>query len=771
MSTTHPVHAALVAAALILTPAPAAATQPTSDATLRVRVVDTSELPLSGARVNVLVDGRVLASGVTGDDGAATLSGLGAGRVSVSAAFPGLTTAVRETTVAAGQTGEVTLRLAVEFTEVVVVGGYRPPASTTASKLGDVPAHETPFSAQFIPARVLEDQQARTLNDALRNVSGVATQAGIGNLVPRQRLRGFVPQSQLKNGFRQNLLSTLSDLANVEQIEVLKGPASALYGTFEPGGIVNMQTKRPLWQPLRRVEFAAGSYDAYRLAADVSGPMADRWAYRLNAAFENAGSHRDFVDRQKVFVAPAVTWRPSARTTFDVQAELLWHDGGFDRGFGNNATLIDLPVSRNLGEPTDSAEYRGIVWFSELRHRLSDAWTVRAATLGSVANLDMEYHTPAFPLLIGRNYGRAPQRQSDRQRDVAVQTELYGEVATGGVRHSLLVGVEAGVDRNRFGFERAPTTRVNVDAPVYGQVPGTFTPFSIGMFRTSGVSLYVQDQIALHPAVRILAGGRFDAIESQSESEFSRFEPPFDRRRDTPVFSPRVGLTWLPVPAAALHVSYSRAFRTDLFGTIVGGLPEPSYGEQVEGGVKGQWLGGRLSATASVFRLTKRKALTANPNDPFGPSLQVGEQRATGFEIDVLGEPARGVSLIGSYAFTDATVTRDTTIAVGSRLPNVPRHQGSVWAAVELPPLGPGILSIGGGLFASGARAAVLPNNFDLPGFTRVDALVAYRYQRIRIAVNLQNLTDERYFESGGGFVPIYPQSPRQVLASVGVVF
>ncbi len=261
----------------------------------------------------------------------------------------------------------------------------------------------------------------------------------------------------------------------------------------------------------------------------------------------------------------------------------------------------------------------------------------------------------------------------------------------------------------------------------------------------------------------------FDAIESRSQSDFSVFEPPYDRRRDTPVFSPRVGMAWLPVPAVSLHASYSRAFRADLFGTIVGGLPEPSFGEQVEGGVKGEWFGGRLSTTAAAFRLTKHKVLVADPNDAFGPSIQAGAQRASGIEIDVLGEPRRGLSLIGSYAFTAASVLRDTVIPIGSRLPNAPR-QGSVWASFDLPGVGPGMPSLGLGLFASGSRAAVLPNTFDLPA-TRIDGFVSYRYQRWKAALNVHNLGNERYFESGGGFVPIYPQAPRRLTASVGVVF
>jgi len=167
--------------------------------------------------------------------------------------------------------------------------------------------------------------------------------------------------------------------------------------------------------------------------------------------------------------------------------------------------------------------------------------------------------------------------------------------------------------------------------------------------------------------------------------------------------------------------------------------------------------------------LTKTNVLVANPADVFGPSLQVGEQRARGLEIDVLGQPWAGISVIGSYAWTDAEVTRDTTIATGSRLPNVPWHAGSVWLTWDLPML-PG-LAVGGGVFAAATRAAVLPNTFDLHGYARWDALAAYRHGRAKLAVNMRNLGNTRYEESGGGFVPIYPQAGRTVTASLGYAF
>lgn len=229
----------------------------------------------------------------TGPDGVVAVADLARGVLVATVSAPGFRVATREFIATPGALVEIALEIGVE--EVVTVGGYRPPVSTTASKLDSVPAHETPFAAQFVPARVMEDQQARSVNDALKNVSGVAAQAGLGDLIPRQRIRGFVPPSQLKNGFRQNLSSTLSDLANVERVEALKGPASALYGPFEPGGVIDLLTKAPLDQAFRRFDASAGSFDSYRAAADLSGPIdaERRVLYRLNAAFEGSGSYRE----------------------------------------------------------------------------------------------------------------------------------------------------------------------------------------------------------------------------------------------------------------------------------------------------------------------------------------------------------------------------------------------------------------------------------------------------------------------------------------------
>lgn len=666
----------------------------------------------------------------------------------------------------------VEIALDIGLAESIVVGAYRPPVSTTASKLDTVPAHETPFAAQFVPVRVIEDQQARSISEALKNVSGVSTQVGFGDLMSRQRIRGFVPPSQLKNGFRQSLLSTLSDLANVERIEVLKGPASALYGPFEPGGVVNLLTKSPLDQPYRHLELSLGSFNRYRATADLSGPVDAnrRWLYRLNMAAEDADSYRDFVTTRALFVAPALTWRISDATTVSAEVEYLYRDGGFDRGFGNNAMLLDVPIERNLGEPTDSTDYDGFLVRYDLQHRFANGWKLRQATMASVANLDVSFHSPGFPLLSGRDYRRVPAAESDRQRDVSLQAELSGTVSTGPLSHTVIAGIEGGFDENRFTISRGQPSLINLDAPVYGAPIGPLTPFSIGKFRTSGVSVYLQDQLALGRRWRVMAGARLDAIESQAQSELNMGGPGYDRRRDTPHVSPRAGVTYLPTPALALYASVSRAFRTDVFGVVADGLPEPSLGEQVEGGIKIQTPTGRFSTTVAVYSLTKEKVLVANPTDAFGPSLQVGEQQVNGVEVDLLGQPWSAVSVIASYAFADAEVTEDTTIPVGSRLPNVPRHSGSLWATWQLPQWLSRMV-IGAGVFASGTRAAVLPNTFDLPTYARWDAMAAYRHGRYKVAVNVQNLADERYFESGGGFVPIYPQAPRSVTASIGVVF
>ena len=646
---------------------------------------------------------------------------------------------------------------------VTVVGRVEVPRSRSAAKT-DTDLQALPFSVQALSDTLLHDQRALTIADAMRNVSGVAQQVGFGGLNTRFTIRGFRPPAQLKNGFRQNAFLPLLDLQNAESVEVLKGPASALYGAFEPGGVTNIATKKPLPIASYVVGFTGGSFGQVRPSLDATGPLGARVRYRLNAAFESAGSHRDFVDSRMAFVAPVMEFDVGSRTKLTVEAEYLRRTGGFDRGFGSDVRLLALPPGRNLGEPTD--EGRNTTWLASyvLTHAINDRWSVRHGTMASRAGLKTFYFTNGFPLLVGTQYTRRPQRSDDVQRDVSTQVEVLGRLTTGAVRHQLLVGVEAGRDFWRFLIDRAPASRIDIFTPVYGAVPGPFTPFSDGEVENRYTGLYVQDQMELGTRVKALVGGRYSWVDQHEINRLTRT----DRARRSGSLSPRAGLVVDLVPELSMYASVSRSTRAETLIVVQGNqLPAPAIGTQFEGGVKASLFGGRLLGTLSGYRLVKENVPVADPADPFAPQLQVGEQVGRGRERDASGEPLRGLRVLVSAAVTRGEVSKDTTIPVGTSLLNIPDRSFTWWTTYQLPTGRLAGLGFGGGLFHTGRRAANATASFFLPSYTLLDATAFYERGRYRLAVNGRNLGNERYFESGGGFVAAYPGQPRAAFLSL----
>lgn len=771
----------LIASALVfaLVFAATAAAQTSSSGVVRGSVVDSSGAVVIGVNLTLApVGGGAGRSTSTDATGQFVFSAVPDGMYMLRAEYAGFVPFERQLRVSGEQTIDEVVPLQVGATELITVApedrGYRPVLGTTATKLAGVPARDVPFAIEAVPTRVLEEQGVLTVNQALRNVSGIGPTVGWGGSNSRYVIRGFSAAAQLRNGFRHNLFIPITDMANVDQVEVLKGPASALYGSFDPGGVVNLLTKRPLAQRRTEVTLTAGSFGHLRPTLDLAGPLSSsgKANYRLNAAFQTSGSYRDFIDHDTLIVAPAVEWRPTARTSLLVEGDFLYRDGGFDRGFGNNAVVLTLPRERNLGEPIDRLDYRGGSARYVLEHRFTDRWALRHGLSVISAASHATYFGAGSPLVQGTTYNRRPFDSDDRQTDLVTQAELYGTLGSGAVRHQIMSGVEFARDVHDFDLQRGDTSPIDLRAPIYGAEPTGMSPYSIGTFTNRSMAVYAQDLISLGSRWKVLAGARYTGQFSEADMAFDLFTGTFDHDRLSHAVSPRGGVTFQASSFVSLYASAGQSFRSIVDSIAAGGqLPEPSIGRLVEGGLKADLHGGQLVPTFSVFRLTRDNVLVANPDDPFGPSIQTGEQASKGIEATLNARITRGWEALTSYAFTKAGVTKDTTIPVGSRLVNVPRHTFSLWTTYTWPAhLAPG-LGVGGGVFYLGDRAANATNSLELPAYTVVDAVVFYRRGPWGITANLRNLLDEAYVDSGGGFVAAYPGAPRSATATVSVRF
>ncbi len=656
----------------------------------------------------------------------------------------------------------------VELDAVTVYGRVlgRIPGET-ATKTG-APVLETPFVVNIVPRELLDLRNVADIGAAMETVGGVQRTIGFsGN--QRFRVRGFQAVSTLRDGMRQSVSQPEIDLQGVDSIEVLKGPASALYGRFEPGGVINFVAKRPQATAAREATLTVGSHEYARAGFDLTGPLADgdAWLGRLNLAHEDAGSFRDLVDNRQTFVAPALEWRPDAATSLLLRLEYLRRDAAFDRGLGNDPRFLDAPLSRNYGEPFQRIAKRQHQVAAEYNRVLSPDWRVRVAGFWSDVDVPEElFFNYGFPALAGDTVNRNFVSYRERQKDLTLQAEVYGRFHTGPVRHQVLAGIEHGRDHLAYLDGRiAYGQPIDFDDPRPTGWPSTWLDTGDSRYEYDTRALYLQDEMALGPW-RLLLGGRTERTDTLAF--YTGGIDPAITRRDSP-FSPRAGLSLLATPDLSVYASWARSFRNEADAGLLeqGITPKPTRGDQLEIGVKSIFLDGRAEATLAWFDLRKTDAVVADPVD-WNLVLQTGELQSKGVEAELSMRPVDAWTLVASYARIDATILDDSDpFLIGNRLAGVPRDQASLWTSWAFDGVLHG-LTVGGGVFHASRQAATTSNSFDLPGYTRVDLNARYAVGSAwSLLLNLDNVTDTRHFITGG-FSQIYPQAPRSVRVSLG---
>ncbi len=670
-----------------------------------------------------------------------------------------------------------------EEIEIVVTGeqeteGYSVPDASTATRT-DTPLRDIPQSIQVVPQQVLRDQQVTTPREAFRNVPGVSQGSNTSSrgLGTTPVIRGFNADDDiLRNGLRDNANVAGFNVANIERIEVLKGPTSVLFGQGSLGGVVNYVTKQPLSEPSYSVEVSAGSFNFYRGAVDLTGPLNDSKTllYRLNLAALTTESFVDFYEEQQYFVAPVLTWQISDRTKITLEAEYLARpktDG--QEGVPPEGTVLPnpngrIPRNRNVGErDTEDSSYAIRVGY-DLEHRFSETWQIRNAfrfsrydTVRNIIFGDIGADSRTLDRSISESSGNFNNFFNS-------DTYVVGEFATGSIRHQLVTGVNLARQENEFSFTERSLTPIDLFNPVYDQ-------FSVGsiIFRGSGRSstdtlgIYIQDQVTLTDNLKLLLGLRFDTFSGTTENRIANTREEVSGN----AFSPRVGIVYQPFEPISLYASYSRAFNPVTGATFEGSAFQPERGTQYEVEVKAD-LNDRLSATLALYDLTRSNVSTddVRPGIPRGFSIQTGEQRSRGIELSLAGEILPGWNIIAGYAYNDAQITQDNNLPVGNRLNLIPENSFNLWTSYELQEGDFKGLGFGLGFFFVGERQANLTNTFQLPSYITTDAAIFYKQDRFRAALNFKNLFDVDYFDTAVGR-EIYRGDPFTVQATVGWQF
>ncbi|MDX6081160.1 TonB-dependent siderophore receptor [Xanthomonas campestris pv. incanae] len=654
---------------------------------------------------------------------------------------------------------------------------YRALTVTGATKT-EAPLRDLPISARVLDHSLLEDAGVTDLAGALDMASGITKANNLGGLWDSYSIRGFTgdpnfSSDYMVNGFNASRgYNGLRDGANTQSVEVIKGPASALYGRGEPGGAVNIVTKKPLFDAQHSVDLSAGRFDSYRAALDSTGPLSETVAYRVNLMHKDQHSFRDTVDSDATLLAPSLLWMPTPDTTVSYELELLRIHTPFDRG----VTAIDgdanrLPASRFLGEPGDGdidLHSTGHQVFAV--HGLNQTWSLQGGATYRDSGM-RGFSTEPWTLQADDRTLRRERRYRDYQgRDIAARAELLGTLGSGKVTHHVLFGI----DGNRFNDSRyqlrarsaATPYSIDVLAPRYGVAqPGRLAPITDTDERQQVWGVYAQDQIDLGARWKALLGVRYDHYQQDIAN---RLRATTQQASDG-VISPRAGLTVHVDDTLSLYASAAAGFRPNSGVGANGQSFAPEKSRSLETGLKYVQPGEGLEATLAVFRIDKENVLSLDPADT-SFSLPVGQMRSEGAELDLLGRLTPHLAASVGLAYTDSQVTRSSAVAVGTglaegrRFPNVPRVSGNAFVNYAQPLSGTRSAAVGVGVSRTGERLGSVDSNtgFVLPAYT-VWRLVGHYdiSERLRLYAKVENLTDRRYAAFSYSEQWVYPGAPR----------
>ena len=653
---------------------------------------------------------------------------------------------------------------------------------------GEFEALDVPQAEQLIDQRTLLDSGALTLEEALDLAASVARQNNFGGLWNSFAVRGFIgdenlPSNYLVNGFNAGRgFAGPRDLSGIEAIEVLKGPRAALFGRGEPGGTINLVSKRPTFERSGEVSLGVGSFDLYRAEADWTTPLNEDVAIRLVGFYENSGSFRDTIDTEKRGLTPSVAWLIGDSTRLDYELEFSRQKIPFDRGVvALDGELGAIPRKRFLGEPDDGpmrAEALGHQL--ELAHDFNRDWSAMAGFTWrdtSLEGFSTEAELTGSRQLLfvdGQTLTRQRRFRDYDSRYQVLRAELSGRFTTGALTHRLLLGV----DRDRFETDllflraRAPTLAtnpslqelqaINIFDPIYGQFPlPEPLPLTDRREIEESTGLFLQNQISLTDAIDLRLGARYDDYNKRLDNRLSGAT----LRQSESRLSPQAGLVFRAAESLSLYATYGENFRPLSGADFEGNAFDPNVSTATEVGAK--FVRSAVSATVSLFQIDQENILVADPVN-IGFQMAGGKARSRGVEFDLQAQLTEQTDFWFSYAYVDAAIRNDILdpnfgqpIRSGDRLLNIPRHSMSMQLARELV-LADRPLRLGGSLLYVGKRLGEVATDFDLPSYTLLGLFAQYRINRqFDIIARVDNLTDETWYSNSFSQLWVQPGEPR----------
>lgn len=691
----------------------------------------------------------------------------------------------------------------------------------TATNLIDVPQ-----SISTVTKELMEDRQALRLTEVVKNVSGVTQYSHYDDFTIRGFRNGYESGFRLLNGLRSgfsygNSFTQAPLTVNLERVEVLKGPGAALFGDINPGGTINMVTKKPLDVNRKAVTFSTGSFNTTRATADFTGPLNEQKnvLYRFNAGYEKSNTFRNVNDTKSVMLAPTVTFLVSDKTTLNAELVYTHIDGYLDRGIPIKSNdLYGVPRSFTLSQPSDYFRTNTYYLNASLSHKFTNWLSFNASYLDFTYNENLSEHRtlnsydnsdPTKPTNSVMNLRYFDRRAEEYTKNLSTYFVLNRN--TGSVTHKVVVGadyIRFNTDKESAMFEarnRIATTvtgttitqrvvplQFDLNSPSYEirdpstyvrrATPAFFIDYLNSIYHTTGI--YVQDQIEVTPRLGLLLGARYELFADERDYGDGSINIPQSK------FLPRAGLTYALRDNLNYFASYSAGFRPlrpelirfpERYGRTEPFSPETSY--QLETGLKGEFFNKALFATLAGYQIGRRNQLvnTGTLTAEGAAIYRQNQARSRGVEVELTGNILPNFSLNANYAYNHTEVTKaDLAAEQGQPLANAPKNSGGLWAKYTF--MTPTLRGLGvavGGNYVTRRRFENQVQPLDggpeewayWPGYTVVDVALFYTINRFNFHVNMNNVFDKYYFVGGYDYYRASPGAPRNFMATLGYTF
>ncbi|MFZ6842884.1 TonB-dependent receptor [Undibacterium sp. RuTC16W] len=651
---------------------------------------------------------------------------------------------------------------------------YAPEKTAVAGKVA-TDLRDIAQTVNVVNRAVLNAQAATTMTEALRNVPGITISAGEGGQIGDNiNLRGYSARTDVYlDGFRDRGQYT-RDTFNLEAVEVLKGPSSMLFGRGSTGGVINQASRKPNLKASGEVTGTVGTDSYYRSTVDLNRPLSETSAFRIDAFAQDNKSTRDVVENKRFGVAPSVRFGIGTPTEILITAFIQRNKDIPDYGFPVvNGKPIDAPANRYFGFTDDKYDQDADIISASIRHKFDKDTTLQNRTqygkYKTTASPTRITITGTYPVGTALDKITATYNPGDRvinDTSLVNQTDLIAKVNLAGLQHTFTTGLELAKDKYaNAAYSWTGVGSVNLAAPKYSAKPATAVRAASTQTDSDAdtVAVYLNDQVDLSKEWKLVAGLRWDRYSASQTSYNYTTKVTTSLAHTDKMLSTRAGVIWQPSEAQSYYVSYGTSFNpsTETLALSASNVNlDPEKNKSIEAGAKLDFLDGNLSLNGAIFRVQKTNARTT---DPLTSVVTLsGDTQVQGFEIGVVGRITPDWQVMAGYTLLDGKINALKELssgisAVGKTLPNTPRDNVTVWTTYS--PMQN--WEIGGGVLYASKRYL---NNFEtayVDAYKRYDATIAYKQKDYDIRFNLQNLTDEKYFEtaSSGRATPVKGRS------------